>query len=564
MCGTAQLLAMAATDRAALERRLGPRYRIERELGRGGMGTVYLARELQLDRAVALKVLPPAFANDHALRERFVREMRTAASFSHPNIVPVFAVEDHDDVLAFAMGYVEGESLAERVARTGPLTAREAVRLMLDVAWALAYAHGRDVVHRDIKPENIMLERATNRALVMDFGVARRTDGPAAADGLTRVGEVVGTPEYMSPEQATGDIVDGRSDLYSLALVLWFALTGQVAMGGDTAPRVLVRQLTEMLPPIASVRPDLPRALAEAIDRCLAKNPVDRFADAGALAQALDDAALAAPDVPLPIRLIARDLRLHSLALPMAAVLAAAAMLRTFDGGLQNIDPLIPWVVLLAVLVARVVQSLGDLERLVRRGFSADDVERGLEQLVREEESARAAARLDADLAIDRRRSRRTALVMFVVAVASVAIALALRVEVGPRQYQSSFLGIMFLFNGLACLGVTFVLLLRDPRRTPLGERLFRVFWLRAPGRSLIRRVMRDVPSPGGSPTPFTTTPAVWSPTPVGALRTPPAVVTRDEAPRGEGPTIAALEQRVAALEVWREAQDGSNRPSSG
>jgi eukaryotic-like serine/threonine-protein kinase len=189
-------------DLTALSRQLGDRYRIERLIGRGGMGAVYLARETRLDRPVALKVLPSEFAAQPDLRERFLRETRLAAGFSHPNIVPVFAIEESEQVLAFSMGFVEGESLTSRVERDGPLSQRDAVRLLQDVAYALAYAHGRDVVHRDIKPDNIMIERATGRALVMDFGIARAIAPVASKPGLTRVGEVVGTPEYMSPEQA--------------------------------------------------------------------------------------------------------------------------------------------------------------------------------------------------------------------------------------------------------------------------------------------------------------------------------------------------------------------------
>ncbi|HEY9229179.1 MAG TPA: serine/threonine-protein kinase, partial [Gemmatimonadaceae bacterium] len=176
---------MIAVDRLASK--LGDRYRIERELGRGGMGAVYLARDVRLDRPVALKVLPPEFATQAALRDRFLRETRTAASFSHPNIVPVYAVEEADDILAYAMAFVEGESLAERVRRAGPLSVRDTVRMLQDVGYALAYAHGRGVVHRDIKPDNIMIERATGRALVMDFGIARLISAPmpAGGEGLT-------------------------------------------------------------------------------------------------------------------------------------------------------------------------------------------------------------------------------------------------------------------------------------------------------------------------------------------------------------------------------------------
>ncbi|HWP71539.1 MAG TPA: serine/threonine-protein kinase, partial [Gemmatimonadaceae bacterium] len=281
-----------------IEKVLGDRYRIERELGRGGMGAVYLARDLRLDRLVALKVLPPEFAANNGLRERFLRETRTAASFSHPNIVPVHAVEEHDGVLAFAMGFVEGESVAERIKRQGPMDPRGVARMLTDVAYALAYAHGRGVVHRDIKPDNIMIERATGRALLMDFGISRPISTTLETAGLTRVGEVVGTPEYMSPEQASGDSVDGRSDLYSLGLVALFALTGRAVITGETTQQIIVRQLTEKLPPAKSMRADLPDALAEAIDRCVMKEPASRFESAESLVEQLDRAQLAAPEVP--------------------------------------------------------------------------------------------------------------------------------------------------------------------------------------------------------------------------------------------------------------------------
>lgn len=259
---------------------------------------------MQLDRSVAIKVLPSEFAAQSDLRERFLRETRTAASFSHPNIVPVFAVEDRGDLLAMAMGYIEGESLAERVKRAGPLSVKECVRLLQDVGYALAYAHGRRVVHRDIKPDSIMIERATGRALVMDFGISRiSSTAPSGDAGLRRVGEVVDTPEFMSPEQASADNVDGGSVLYSLGLVAWYGVTGLLAISGETTQKVLVKQLTETIPPVRSVRADLPAALAGAIDRLLQKDPLHRFQTADALVDAIDAAQLAAPEIPLPVRL---------------------------------------------------------------------------------------------------------------------------------------------------------------------------------------------------------------------------------------------------------------------
>src|SRR5687768_8552631 len=188
-------------DFLRLQSRLQGRYLIERELGRGGMAIVYLARDIALDRLVALKVLPPQLAARPSLRERFVREARTSAQLSHPHIVPIFAVEETPDEVYFAMAFVEGETLEERIRRTGPIPAPEAVRILREVAWALAYAHRREIVHRDIKPENVLLETHSGRAQVSDFGIAHA--GPMTR--VTTQGEVLGTPAYMSPEQATGE-----------------------------------------------------------------------------------------------------------------------------------------------------------------------------------------------------------------------------------------------------------------------------------------------------------------------------------------------------------------------
>ena len=197
--------AIVAPEFIALQRALAGRYSLERELGRGGMGIVFLARDVALDRPVAIKLLPPAMAAQPALRDRFLREARTAAKLSQPNIVPIHAVEESGDLVFFVMSFVDGETLGQRLRSRGPLTPHEVARLLQEVAWALGYAHGRGVVHRDVKPDNIMLERGTGRAVVMDFGIA------AAGDGGR--GEILGTAQYVSPEQANGDPVDGRSDL---------------------------------------------------------------------------------------------------------------------------------------------------------------------------------------------------------------------------------------------------------------------------------------------------------------------------------------------------------------
>jgi len=257
----------------ALQDILAGRYSIERELGRGGMGIVLLARDVALDRAVAIKLLPPHLAAIPEARDRFLQEARTAAGLSHPNIVPIHLVEAHGDLVFFVMGYVDGETLRERVERAGPLSPRLAMKLLQEVAWALAYAHQRGLIHRDVKPDNIMIERATERALVTDFGIALEKQGEGAQAG----GVVIGTARYMSPEQACGELVDARSDLYSLGATFFYVLTGHAPFEGKTLPAILAKQVAERAPLVQAVRPEVPAKLAAVIDRCLEKLPAKRF-----------------------------------------------------------------------------------------------------------------------------------------------------------------------------------------------------------------------------------------------------------------------------------------------
>src|SRR5436309_1480524 len=286
---------------------LAGRYSLEREVGRGGMGVVYLAREVRLDRPVAIKLLPPSKTADPKLRERFLREARTAAKLSHPNVISIHAVEETGGFVFFAMASVEGEALAERVRRRGPLPPSEAARILRDVAWALAYAHGQGVVHRDVKPNNILIEQGSGRVLVADFGIA----GVVAGAGALVAGEVVGTPEFMSPEQALGEAVDARSDLYSLGVVGYFALSGTLPFEAAKATDVLAKQVTEAAPPLASAAPGVPRRLAQAIDRCLAKDPADRPEGTEVLAEQLSHALEQRRDLPVALRaFVKHDARL--------------------------------------------------------------------------------------------------------------------------------------------------------------------------------------------------------------------------------------------------------------
>jgi eukaryotic-like serine/threonine-protein kinase len=266
---------------------LAGQYTIERVLGVGGMGTVFLGRDTTLDRPVAIKVISPDVTGSAELRQRFLLEARTVARLRHPNIVSVYSAGESGDLLWFAMEFVPGESLRDRQLREPVLPADDVVAIMHDLALALDDAHVAGIVHRDVKPENILLDRDTGRAMLTDFGVARAL---SAGDGrLTGVGFVLGSPRYMSPEQAAGDAnIDGRSDLYSLGLVAYELLAGHPVVQAETPTAILVKHLTEEATPITQVKADVPPVLASAIMRTLAKKPEERFTRGRALAAALE------------------------------------------------------------------------------------------------------------------------------------------------------------------------------------------------------------------------------------------------------------------------------------
>src|SRR5881392_4160255 len=266
------MTASISAEFLALQELLAGRYSIERELGRGGMGIVLLARDVALDRPVAIKLLPPHLSTRPDERERFLEEARTAAGLAHPNIVPIHLVEARGELVLFVMGFVDGETLRDRVERAGPLPPRLALKLLQEVAWALGYAHQRGVIHRDVKPDNIMIERATDRALVTDFGIALgRREAESAG------GPIVRTARYMSPEQACGEPVDARSDLYSLGATFFYALTGRAPFEGTNLPAILTKQVYETAPLVQALRPEVPAKLAALVDRLLRKAPAERF-----------------------------------------------------------------------------------------------------------------------------------------------------------------------------------------------------------------------------------------------------------------------------------------------
>ena len=286
------------TEFIALQSALAGEYSIDREIGRGGMGVVYLAREVRLARPVAIKVLPPALAERAELREAFIREAQTAAALTHPNIVPVYAVGERAGFVYMVMAFVEGTTLGERIRSRGPLLPGQAARVLREVAWALAYAHGAGIVHRDVSAENILLERGSERALVMDFGIACA----AEASALGADGRVMGNAHYISPEQAAGEPVDARSDLYSLGVTGYYALTGRLPFEGETSGEVVSQHLTATAPAITSVAPSVPPRLAAAVERCLHKLPIRRYRNAESFAEAIDLAFEHAKEIPAPLR----------------------------------------------------------------------------------------------------------------------------------------------------------------------------------------------------------------------------------------------------------------------
>src|SRR5437879_1955279 len=487
----------------ALQRVLDGRYVLERRLGRGGMGVVYLAREPRLARRVAIKVLPPERALQPAARERFLREARTAAGLSHPNIVSIFAVDEVGDVVFFVMAYVEGESLGQRIRARGPLAPDAVARLLQDVARALAYAHAHGVVHRDVKPDNILLEAPTGRVLVSDFGIARVGSG----SGTTGPREIVGTAEFMSPEQASGGVVDPRSDLYSLGVVAYYALSGRVPFE-DTDPYVLLaRHATEPAPPLASVAPAVPRQLARIVDRCLAKEPSARFAGGSELVEAIDHAARLQAAPPIAVRAFlveSRHLSGPSLVYATLAGLAVPLLAASFSSGETLATKLlaaggVAWVLLF---------PLGYMVRRVRRLFAA-----GYEREAPVEALAATLERRREELAFlygegpsgFERTLRRLSYAALGAAAAAVGLHL---LEPAPLPDASLFAA--FGVSALAALLAAMVARARTEHRTdPKAERRLR-FWRGPLSRWLCRvaglRLHRD-PAAAQQPVPTSALP---------------------------------------------------------
>ncbi len=301
-------LSSDAEFRALAERALTAHYELDRELGRGGMGVVYRATDRRLKRVVAIKILPPELGFRGDIRSRFLREAQTAAQLSHPNIVPIYSVDEREGLVYFVMACVDGPTLARREHEEGRLPIEETRRLLREVADALAYAHARGVVHRDIKPDNILIDRESGRAMVTDFGIARAVQG-GADSRLTATGVAIGTPAYMSPEQAAGDReIDGRSDLYALGIVGYQMLAGRLPFEAMSTPSMLMKHIMEQPPKVTDFRPDVPPDLAATVMKLLEKEPENRFESASDLSSVLSgDPAARATLLSAPPRERARE-----------------------------------------------------------------------------------------------------------------------------------------------------------------------------------------------------------------------------------------------------------------
>lgn len=457
----------------ALQSAVAGRYSIEREIGRGGMGVVYLGRDVALDRPVALKVLPPADAWRPEVRERFLREARTAARLSHPNIVPIFSVEEAGEFVFFVMAYVEGETLRHRIARQGPLPVATGARLLRDVAWALAYAHAQGVVHRDVKPENILLEAGSDRALVTDFGIAQVRTAHVASD----LEPVVGTPEFMSPEQASGEPVDHRSDLYAFGVVAFYVFAGKPPFDGRTAPAILAQHIATPPPSLSTAAPGIPRAIATLVDTCLAKDPSQRVQKGEQVAEALAASLERRRDVPPAVRVFIAERKEAEAGTMMVVVmgpwlsLAILGLLFSREAALTAAG-----MVVLALLVAVPMgHTIASTRRLLKAGYGWDDAVRGLEH-ERERRDEELAHRYGRDHERDARRLRRAGAL-------GISLAVAMLVAIGVWPELAGWLGAGATVPTILGSGIWY----RGDRRTDTKGKRRLKRWRGALGRLLFR-----------------------------------------------------------------------------
>lgn len=331
----------------ALQRLVAGRYVLERELGRGGMGIVFLAREIALDRPVAIKVLDAVLARSPEQRDRFLAEARTAAGLAHPNIVPIHAVEASADPPFFVMEFVDGESLGAFLRRSAPPPLTDALRVLQEAAWALGHAHARGVVHRDVKPDNILLDAGSGRAVVTDFGIARR-----ASDAVSSAS---GTPRFMAPEQAAGLAVDPRADVYALGRTAWVLLTGGFPEDGTALPATL------------------PLRLRDIVVRATAHDADVRFANGDELAGALREVRAGAGTMPVALRRFAHEIEAsgNELATTVTAGIVSTAIFRliVWDDLFGGIAVGVVIAVFGTLTIVRLSRFLGAVREVIRHGY---------------------------------------------------------------------------------------------------------------------------------------------------------------------------------------------------
>ena len=348
--------------RRLLASALGTQYEILRLLGRGGMGAVYLAQERALDRLVAIKVLPPDASGAPQSRDRFVREAQTAARLTHQSVVPLLTFGENNGLTYYVMGYVEGESLERRLQRLGSMAPEDVRRIMGEVAEALEYAHARGVVHRDIKPDNVLLDDSTGRAILTDFGIAKRR---TSAGALTQAGMAVGTPHYMSPEQALGDSeVDGRTDIYALGVMGYRMLSGRLPFEGENIRDLMTRQVMAEPVPLRTIAPDAPADLVSVIARCLQKNPEHRWADGKELRKALMASAIGEEAYPEQAMRLKGTGTLSLVLVGITLLMSTASMLGARSQGEARLIPALVWYPLLGSLIPL---AIGHVVQMMRR-----------------------------------------------------------------------------------------------------------------------------------------------------------------------------------------------------
>ena len=479
---------------------LAGHYEIQAPIGRGGMALVCLARERHLDRPVAIKVLDPDLARDDANRARFLREARTVARLTHPNIVPIFTVGEADQFVFFAMAYVTGETLAQRVATRGPLDPHTAGRMLCDIGEALDYAHARGVVHRDVKPDNILIDEATGRALLSDFGIAHaspsRPPGQLGRPSAPR-GHVIGTAAFMSPEQASGDLVDARSDIYSLGVVAFYALSGRLPFQASTDVGVLAQHISDPAPKIETVVRRVPPRLAQIVDRCLSKERWARYPDAAALVRAIAE-AVAPPATPLAIRaFMVRSTHLEAPALIHAFVTGVGLLPATVAAWFLSATASARAATTIALgvaLVLPVVVGVARVRRLLAAGHQREELVAALaaRQARRREELAFVYG--PGPTSFERYMGWIARLAVLSTAVAVGAVLDVIDV---PRLAVPFLPSVVMFGAATALLAAILARARTETRADTVGERALR-FWRGPLGRALFRmaRKRRPAPSP--------------------------------------------------------------------